>query len=328
VVCDRFGDMSHTGIREVKTPEPGDHEVLIGVAACGLNFPDLLILEGKYQFTPELPFIPGGEITGVVLEAGRKVKDFYPGQEVFAIERWGGLAGEIVLPETRVFPLPGGMPLKEGASLMYNFSTALYALKNRGEARQGQVLLVSGASGGVGLAAIQLGKVYGLEVIAAAGSPENLALCAAYGADHLLNYNEENIRERLKEITAMKGADLVLDTVGGRFAGPAVRSLAWAGKYLVTGFASGEIPAVPLNLLLLKGADIRGVFWGKFSREEPLKQQQNVDEIGRYYSEGRIRACIGREYALDEAVQALEDFKERKIKGKAVVICNPALIAG
>ncbi len=328
MVCDRFGDMSHTGIREVKTPEPGDHEVLIGVAACGLNFPDLLILEGKYQFKPELPFIPGGEITGVVLETGRKVKDFYPGQEVFAIERWGGLAGEIVLPETRVFPLPGGMPLKEGASLMYNFSTALYALKNRGEARQGQVLLVSGASGGVGLAAIQLGKVYGLEVIAAAGSPENLVLCAAYGADHLLNYNEENIRERLKEITAMKGADLVLDTVGGRFAGPAVRSLAWAGKYLVTGFASGEIPAVPLNLLLLKGADIRGVFWGKFSREEPLKQQQNVDEIGRYYSEGRIRACIGREYALDEAVQALEDFKERKIKGKAVVICNPALIAG
>lgn len=326
LVSDRFGDLTHAGVRETDNPDAGDHDVLIQVAACGLNFPDLLILEGKYQFTPELPFIPGGEITGVVLRAGSETKGFYPGQRVFAIERWGGLAERMVLPQSRVFPLPDRMGLKEGASLLYNFSTALYALKNRGKAKEGQVLLIVGAASGVGLAAVQLGKIYGLKIIAAAGNAENLALCASLGADHLVNYNEENIRERVNEITAGRGADLVLDVVGGRFSEPAVRSLAWGGKYLVTGFASGEIPTIPLNLLLLKGAEVRGVFWGKFSREEPLKQQENMEEIFRYYSENRIRTYIGREYPLEEAVRALEDYKERKVRGKAVVICNDRLI--
>lgn len=325
LVSDRFGDLTQVGIRETDSPDVGEHDVLIEVAACGLNFPDLLILEGKYQFTPDLPFIPGGEVTGVVLRVGSGAKAFHAGQRVFAIERWGGLAERMVLPENRVFPLPDRMGLKEGASLLYNFSTALYALKNRGKAKEGQVLLILGAAGGVGLAAVQLGKIYGLKVIAAAGSAEKLALCASLGADHLVNYNEENIRDRVNEITAKRGVDLVLDVVGGRFSELAVRSLAWGGKYLVTGFASGEIPAVPLNLLLLKGAEIRGVFWGKFSREEPLKQQENMEEIFGYYSANRIRAYIGREYPLEAAGQALKDYRERKIKGKAVVICNPRL---
>ncbi len=326
LVSDRFGDLSRVGIRETDSPEVGDHDVLIQVAACGLNFPDLLILEGKYQFTPELPFTPGGEITGVVLRAGSEATQFYPGQRVFAIERWGGLAERMALPKNRVFPLPDRMGLKEGASFLYNFSTALYALKNRGKAKEGQVLLILGAAGGVGLAAVQLGKIFGLEIIAAAGNVEKLTLCASFGADHLVNYNEENIRERVNEITAKRGADLVLDVVGGRFSEPAVRSLAWGGKYLVTGFASGEIPALPLNLLLLKGAEVRGVFWGKFSREEPLKQQENIEEIFRYYSDNRIRAYIVQEYPLEDAARALKDYQERKIKGKTIVICNPRLI--
>lgn len=326
LISDHFGDLNGTTIRDIPDPEVGESEVLIRVAACGLNFPDLLILEGKYQFTPGLPFIPGGEVTGVVLRAGSEAQEFYPGQRVFAIERWGGLTEQMVLPQSRVFPLSDAMGLKEGASLLYNFSTALYALKNRGRAKEGQTLLVLGAAGGVGLAAVQLGKIYGLKVIAAAGSSESLTLCSSFGADDLIHYHEENIRDRVNAITGKRGADLVLDTVGGRFSEPAVRSLAWGGKYLVVGFASGEIPSVPLNLLLLKGAEIRGVFWGKFSREEPLKQQENVEEIFRYYAEGRIRACIGREYRLEEAVQALKDYRERKVRGKAVVICSPDLV--
>lgn len=323
LICETLGDLSGAAIRETGSPEPGDHEVLIRVAACGLNFPDLLILEGKYQFMPELPFTPGGEVTGVVLKAGKEARGFYPGQRVYAIERWGGLAEQMVLPENRVFPLPDSMGLKEGASLLYNFSTALYALKNRGGAKEGQTLLILGASGGVGLAAVQLGKIYGLEVIAAAGSEEKLTLCASFGADHLIRYDE--IRDRVNEITGKRGVDLVLDTVGGAFAEPAVRSLAWGGRYLVVGFASGEIPAVPLNLLLLKGAEIKGVFWGKFSREEPGKQRENAEEIFRYHSEGRIRDYIGREYPLEAAADALKDFKERKTRGKTVIICNPDL---
>lgn len=326
LVSDRFGDLSGTGIRETDSSGVGEGDVLIRVAACGLNFPDLLILEGKYQFKPEPPFIPGGEVTGVVLQAGREAKEFYPGQRVFAIERRGGLAEEVVLPKDRVFPLPDTMGLKEGAALLYNFSTALYALKNRGKVKEGQTLLILGAAGGVGLAAVQLGKIYGLRVIAAAGSRENLALCASFGADDLIDYSEENIRDRVNTITGKRGVDLVLDTVGGRFSEPAVRSLAWGGRYLVVGFASGEIPAVPLNLLLLKGAEIKGVFWGKFSREEPLKQQENTEEIFRYHASGRIRACIGEEYRLEAAAQALNDYRERKVRGKAVVICSPRLI--
>lgn len=323
LIMEQFGDLRHAAIRETQSPEPGDNEVLIRVAACGLNFPDLLVLEGKYQFKPELPFIPGGEFTGVVLRAGKEAKGFYPGQRVFAIERWGGLAEEAVVHASRLFPLPDSMGLMEGASLLYNFSTALYALKNRGEAKEGQTLVVSGASGGVGLAAIQLGKIFGLKVIAAAGSKEKLALCASFGADYGIHYH--NVREKVKEMTAGRGADLVLDTVGGRFAEPAVRSLAWGGKYLVVGFASGEIPSIPLNLLLLKGAELRGVFWGRFSRDEPSRQQENTDAITRYHAEGRIRSYIKREYLLEEAVQALEDYKNRKINGKTVIICSPDL---
>ena len=326
LISERFGDPDSTAVREVTLPETGDGDVRIRVAACGLNFPDLLILDGKYQFSPELPFIPGGEVTGVVVEAGSAAQEFYPGQRVFAIERWGGLAEQMVLPKNRVFPLSDAMGLKEGASLLYNFSTALYALKNRGKAKEGQTLLILGAAGGVGLAAVQMGKIYGLKVIAAAGSHESLALCASFGADELIHYREENIRDRMNVITGKRGTDLVLDTVGGRFSEPAVRSLAWGGKYLVVGFAAGEIPAVPLNLLLLKGAEMKGVFWGKFSREEPLKQQENVEEIFRHYTAGRIRVCIGREYPLEEAAQALKDYRERKIRGKAVVICSPELV--
>lgn len=324
--CNEFGNLDNLTIEEVSLPEIHDDEVVINVVACGVNFPDLLILENKYQFKPDLPFTPGGEVTGVVSRIGKNVKNFYLGQRVFAIDRWGGLAEKMIVHKDRLTKLPDEIDLLSAAGIMYNMSTAFYALKNRGRAKSGESILILGAAGGVGLAAVQLARAMGLKVIAAASSKEKLDLCEQFGGDYFINYKDENIKERVNEITSNTGVNLVLDTVGGSNAELAVRSLAWGGRYLVVGFAAGEIPKIPLNLLLLKGAEIKGVFWGKFSREEPLKQRENVEEILEYFVTGKVKPYITKQYSLDLAAEALKDFKDRKISGKAVVVCNPGLL--
>lgn len=318
LVCEEFGNVDSLRISEVESKHLEENEVRIKVEVCALNFPDLLIFEKKYQFLPELPYIPGGEAVGVIVEKGSGVKEFEIGQKVFMIERWGMLSEEIVLPKERVNVFPNEIKFNDAASLVYNASTALYALKNRGNAQSGETLLVLG-TGGVALAAIQLANAMGLKVFVAGNSNEALEKCKVLGASETLNFNEENIKLKLNDWTDKKGVDLVLDTVGGAHSELAVRSLAWGGRFLVVGFVSGEIPKIPLNLLLLKGADIRGVFWGKFSREEPEIQNENMKDILRFIKEGKLKSYIGAKYVFEEAKQAFVDYKSRKTKGKVII---------
>lgn len=326
LISKAFKNTEELEVAEYTLPDIGEDEVIINVVACGLNFPDLLILEDQYQFKPELPYSPGGEVTGVVSRVGKNVKDFYLGQRVFAIERWGGLAEKMLIKQNRLYHLADEIDMISGASLLYNMSTALYALKNRGKAKQGDSILILGAAGGVGLAAVQLAKAMDLTVLAAAGGKAKTDLCKSFGADYTIDYRIENIKDKVNEITGKQGVNVVLDTVGGEYAELGVRSLAFGGKYLVVGFASGVIPKIPLNLVLLKGAEISGVFWGKFSREEPMKQQENIDQIFEYYRLNKIKSYVGEMYSLEDSRQALIDFKERKVNGKVVVICNDTLL--
>jgi NADPH2:quinone reductase len=326
LVSKAFKNTDELEVTEFTLPDIGEDDVIINVAACGLNFPDLLILEEKYQFKPELPYSPGGEVTGVVSRVGANVRNFYLGQRVFAIERWGGLAEKMLIKQDRLFHLPDEIDMVSGASLLYNMSTALYALKNRGKAKQGETILILGAAGGVGLAAVQLAKAMDLTVLAAAGGKAKIDLCKSFGADYTIDYHIENIKDKVNEITGKQGVNLVLDAVGEQYADLAVRSLAWGGRYLVVGFASGVIPKIPLNLVLLKGAEIRGVFWGKFSREQPLKQEENIEQIFEYYRLNKIKSYVGETYKLEDSKRALVGFKERKVNGKMVVICNETLL--
>lgn len=326
LISKAFKNTEELEFTEYTLPDIGEDEVIINVVACGLNFPDLLILEDQYQFKPELPYSPGGEVTGVVSRVGKNVKDFYLGQRVFAIERWGGLAEKMLIKQDRLYHLPDEIDMVSGASLLYNMSTALYALKNRGKAKRGDSILILGAAGGVGLAAVQLAKAMDLTVLAAAGGKVKTDLCKSFGADYTIDYRTENIKDKVNEITGKQGVNVVLDTVGGEYAELGVRSLTFGGRYLVVGFASGVIPKIPLNLVLLKGAEISGVFWGKFSREEPMKQQENIDQIFEYYRLNKIKSYVGETYKLEDSKQALIDFKEKKVNGKVVVICNDTLL--
>lgn len=321
-----FGNLEDLELSDHALVDIGDDDVIINAVACGLNFPDLLILENKYQFKPELPFSPGGEVAGVVSRVGPNVTEFYLGQRVYVIERWGGLAEKIVVSKDRVYPLPDQIDMVSAASLVYNMSTALYALKNRGRAKCGETILIIGSGGGVGLAATQLSKALGLTVISAVGDEEKMELCRSFGADHIIKYTSENIKDRVRDITKNEGVNIVLDTVGGEYAELGVRSLAFGGRYLVVGFASGGIPKLPLNLVLLKGAEIMGVFWGKFSREEPHLQKENMEQVFDFFSAGKIKSYVGKLFVLEEAKQAIIDYKERRLSGKTVVICNTSLL--
>lgn len=326
LICRALNNKEALSLEDIEVPALGSDEILINVAACGLNFPDLLILEGKYQFQPDLPYSPGGEVTGVVSRVGSGVTNFFLGQRVFAIERWGGLSEKMVIHQDRLQHLPDEIDFLSATSLLYNSSTALYALKNRGKAKPGEVILILGASGGVGLASIQLAKVLGLRVISGVRGSENIELCKQYGADEVIDISTGNFKEKVKDLTLDKGVDLVLDMLGGGLSEQAVRALAWSGRYLVVGFAAGEVPKIPLNLLLLKGADIKGVFWGKFSRDEPGKQKENLQEIFRYINSGKLKPYVGKAYELTDSKQAIIDYQERRVLGKTVVICNPDVL--
>lgn len=319
ILCLHHGLPNTLVLQETAIPVITDKQVLIEVKACGVNFPDALIIQNKYQFKPELPFAPGGEVSGIVLETGTKVKHLKPGDRVLALCGWGGFAEQVAVDANRVFPIPAEMDFYTAASTLYNYGTSYHALKDRAVLKPGETLLVMGAAGGVGIAAVELGKLMGATVIAAASSDDKLLLCKKKGADHVINYTSEDLRTRIKEITGEKGVDVIYDPVGGKLAEPALRSIAWKGRYLVVGFASGEIPQLAFNLPLLKGCSVMGVFWGSFAEKEPAQSMQNLGELLQWLRNGKIKQSIHKIYSLAEGPKAIQDLIDRKIKGKAIV---------
>ena len=324
IVCNAYGGPSTLVLEEIPSLKPAKGQVRIAVKACGVNFPDTLIIEGKYQFKPEPPFTPGGEVAGIILEIGDGVKHHKVGDAVFALTSWGGFAEEVLAPAHQTFPMPPGMDFVTASSMMYTYGTSYHALKDRAMLQPNETILVLGAAGGVGLAAVQLAVLMGATVIAAASSDEKLAVCKTYGATHTINYLTENLKEKVKELTNGKGVDVVYDPVGDVFAEPAIRSMAWKGRYLVVGFAGGQIPKIPLNLTLLKGCAVMGVFWGQFATLEPQQSMKNFIDIVGWISAGKLSQHIHKIYPLAQAPQALQDLADRRVVGKAIIEVSAA----
>lgn len=320
VNCAAWGMPDQLTVANIAVREPMAGEVRIRVLAAGVNFPDALMVQGKYQLKPPFPFTPGAEIAGDVISVGAGVTKFKAGERVAAFCGIGGFAEEVVVPQTGVMPLPADADPKIAAIFMLAYGTSWHAVRDRAALTAGETMLVLGAAGGVGLAAVEIGKALGARVIAAASSAEKLAVCKLHGADDLINYETEDLREALKRLTEGRGPDVIFDPVGGRFAEPAFRSIAWRGRYMVIGFAAGPIPALPWNLPLLKGASIMGVFWGEFAKREPKANFAGMAEMTQWIREGKIRPLISRTYSLDEAPQALDDLLERRATGKLVIV--------
>ena len=317
--CKSYGPPSSLVLEEVENLKPKAKEVLVAVKACGLNFPDTLIIQGLYQFKPELPFTPGSDVAGVVKEVGEGVTHLKVGQEVFGFVAHGGLAEEVLVPASACFPKPPQMDFPTAASFLMAYGTSYHALKDRGRLADGETLLVLGASGGVGLAAVELGKLIGAKVIAAASTDEKLALCKEYGADETINYSTQDLKSAIKELTEGKGVDVVYDPVGGTFSEAALRGVARNGRFLVVGFAAGDIPKIPLNLPLLKEAAIVGVFWGAFAMKDPKSNMQNSMTLMQWHAEGKLKPHIHAVYPLADTSIALEEMMNRKVKGKLIV---------
>lgn len=319
VVCKQYGPPEDLVIEEVPNLSPGANDVLVKVKACSINFPDTLIIRGLYQFKPECPFTPGSDIAGVVEAVGEKVKHLKPGDEVFGMVPFGGFAEQVLVPKHSCFPKPPGMSFELAASFLMTYGTSYHALKDRANIQEGETLLVLGAAGGVGLAAVELAKQMGAKVIAAASTNEKLEICKQYGADETINYQTEDFRARIKEITEGKGVDVVYDPVGGAYSEPAFRSTAWNGRHLVVGFAAGDIPKIPLNLPLLKGSQIVGVFWGRFAMSFPEKNMANTMQLIQWQAEGKINPRIHATFPLEEVSTALQMISNREVKGKVIL---------
>jgi len=298
---------------------PGPGEVVVSVKAAGVNFPDVLIIENKYQLKPPLPFSPGSEVAGVVKAIGSGVDGVTPGDRVFAITGYGAFAEEVKTEAARVLPIPNGMDFPTAAAFGLTYATSDHALRDRGQLTRGESLLVLGAAGGVGLSAIEIGKALGARVIAAASTDDKLAVCREHGADEVINYATEDLRERIKALTNGRGPDVIYDPVGGAYTEAALRSIAWRGRLLVIGFAAGDIPKIPLNLPLLKGASIVGVFWGEFSRREPARFAESITRLTRWFEAGAIKPHVSATFPLERAADALALMAQRKVIGKVVV---------
>ncbi len=324
VLCKAYGLPDQLVLEEVASPQAGNGQVVITVQACGVNFPDVLIIQGKYQFKPEMPFSPGSEVAGVIKQVGEGVRHFKEGDKVIALTSWGGFATEVVVDASRLSPMPDTMDFVTASAFMLTYATSHYALKDRAKLRAGETLLVLGAAGGVGLAAVELGKVMGARVIAAASTDEKLAVCKQHGADELINYTKEDLRERIKSLTDGNGVDVVYDPVGGNFSEMALRSIAWEGRFLVIGFAAGDIPRIPLNLTLLKGCSIVGVFWGSFTARDPRRHQEHMQELVTWFAEGKLKLHISATYTLSQAAEALNAMMNRQVEGKIVVLPQEA----
>jgi NADPH2:quinone reductase len=320
VLVRSFGPLDQLALGEVPAPVPAPGEVLIEVRASGVNFMDGLIAQGKYQTKPPLPFSPGAEVAGIVSQAGPGVDGVTAGTRVLAATGHGGFAEQVVMPAAGVMALPEGMNFVTAAAFPIVYATSHHALKERAQLRAGETLLVLGAAGGVGLTAVEIGKVMGARVIACASSEEKLKLCREYGADETINYSNADLRETVKQLTAGRGVDVIYDPVGGAYAEPAVRSLAFMGRYLVVGFASGEIPKIPLNLLLLKQASLVGVFWGAYARMRPQHNAANFAELFSWYRQGLLRPHVSETYPLEGFARALDTVMNRRAKGKVVLL--------
>lgn len=320
--CDTLDGPNSLVWREAPTPEPGPAEVRVRVQAASLNFPDLLIVRGKYQFKPALPFVPGSEMAGTVEAVGSEVRHLTPGMRVAALGTTGGFGTHACVDAAKALPLPDGFSIQDAAAFGLTYGTSHHALVDRAALKPGETVLVLGAAGGVGTSAIQIAKAVGARVIAAASSDEKCQRCVALGADAAINYTREPIRDALKALTGGHGPDVVYDPVGGDLAEPVFRSIAWRGRYLVIGFAQGAIPAIPLNLSLLKGASILGVFWGDFVRREPKASAQAFAELFRWYQEGRVKPVLDHVLPMAQLSQAYARMASRQVVGK-VVLVNP-----
>ncbi|MES2536935.1 MAG: NADPH:quinone oxidoreductase family protein [Pseudomonadota bacterium] len=320
VRCNQHGLPDTLVVENLPSPVPEADEVLISVRAAGVNFPDSLIIQNKYQFKPPLPFTPGGELAGVVIAVGPGVTRYAVGQSVIAFTGWGAFAEEVAVHQDKLIPMPDQMPFDVAGTFLMTYGTSYHAFKDRAQLAANETVLVLGAAGGIGIAAIELAKAFGARVIAAASSDEKLAVCKAHGADEVINYLTEDLRERIKAITGGNGVDVVCDPVGGRYSELALRSMAWRGRFLVVGFADGDIPKIPLNLALLKGCSIIGVFWGDFVRREPEQAAADLQALVGLYRDGKIKPLVSGSYTLDQAGDALYALMQRKVSGKIAII--------
>jgi len=326
VLCKNYGPPDSLVIEDLPSPKPGDGQVLISVRAAGVNYPDVLIIQNKYQFRPPLPFSPGGEVAGVVKELGAGVTNVKVGDRVIGSTGWGGFAEEALAPAARCIPFPANMDFAEASAFVMTYGTSHHALKDRAHVKPGESLLVLGAAGGVGLAAVELGKLMGMRVIAAASSREKVDVCLKHGAEAGVVYpagpldkdGQKKLADEFKKVLGGDGANVIYDGVGGTYAEPALRSIAWEGRYLVVGFPAG-IPSLPLNLTLLKGCQIVGVFWGAFTAREPQRNQANLQELMGWVRDGKLKPYVSKRYPMARAAEALNDLEARKVTGKVVL---------
>jgi NADPH2:quinone reductase len=320
MVSEAIGGPESLVLRELPTPKPGKGQVRIAVQAAGVNFPDTLIIADKYQFKPARPFAPGHEVAGDIVELGEGVTGYKVGDRVIGMIGHGGYATEVVADQGSLLPMPKNMSYVDGAAFTMTYGTSYYALKQRGDLKPGETLLVLGASGGVGLTAVELGKLMGAKVIAAAGSDEKLKVTEKYGATQFVNYSTEKLRDKVKELTGGAGADVIYDAVGGDAFDEAIRCIAWYGRLLVIGFASGRIPSLPANLALLKSCDVRGVFYGAWRGRDPKAARANFDEMLAWYAEGKLKPHVSMEFPLEKAADAMNALLSRRATGKVIIL--------
>ena len=320
LICKAFDQPETLTVQTQPEPTPGPNEIVLEVRAAGVNYPDALMVMGQYQIKPPLPFVPGAEAAGVISAVGEGVRHLSIGQRAVAFTGLGAFASHLKADAATVMPLPEGMDFEVAATLPLAYGTTMHALVDRAQLKAGETLLVLGAAGGVGLAAVMIGKALGARVIAATGSDEKLQLARDHGADEGFNYATEDLRERLKALTGGKGPDVIFDPVGDQYAEPAFRSIGWGGRYLVIGFAGGEIPKMPLNLPLLKGASLVGVFWGEFAKRDPAANARNLARLAGWVLDGTVRPLVSGRYSLENGPQAMRDLLERRVTGKVVII--------
>ncbi|MEE5152230.1 NADPH:quinone oxidoreductase family protein [Pseudomonas alliivorans] len=319
LLCKAFGPASTLVLEDIPAPDVKKNEILLDVRAAGVNFPDTLIIEGKYQFKPPFPFSPGGEAAGVISAVGEKVTHLKPGDRVMALTGWGSFAEQVAVPNYNVLPIPERMDFTIAAAFSMTYGTSMHALKQRANLQPGETLLVLGASGGVGLAAVEIGKALGARVIAAASSAEKLEVAKNAGADELINYTDTNLKDEIKRLTNGNGVDVIYDPVGGDLFDQAIRAIAWNGRLLVVGFASGRIPELPVNLALLKGASVVGVFWGSFAQRQPQDNAANFKQLFAWFEERKLKPLVSQVYPLERAGEAIDALGERRAVGKVVV---------
>jgi NADPH2:quinone reductase len=320
VLCKRFGSPESLVVEDIPSPKVNNAHVIVSVKACGVNFPDTLIIQGKYQYQPDLPFSPGAEIAGVVKEVGPGVSGIAVGDRVFAFIRSGGFSEEVSVPADKIFHIPEKMDFKTASAFIMTYGTSYYALKHRAQLESGETLLVLGAAGGVGLAAVELGKIMGARVIASASTDDKLMVCKKFGADELINYSTQDFRSVISKITNGKGVDVVCDPVGGEITEKALRCTGWKGRYMVMGFASGKIPKIALNLPLLKGNSVIGVFWSDFIQREKETYICVLQDLISWFLQGRLNPLVSKIYPLEQADLALNDIIQRRVTGKIVLV--------